>query len=76
MKIHRWKQWDVEQHCSEDEEGETEGDVEDVGQRHRERLVGVSVKETLVHAEQLPRHPHRVGNDEERVPAHQPASAY
>ena len=68
MHVHWRKEGYVEQHSDHDKDGEAEGSIKTVGQMDAEDILLVGVGQTRVLTEQLTRHPHWVGDDEESVP--------
>ena len=68
MHVHWRKQRYVEQHGDHNEDGEAEGGIEVVGEVDAEHILVVGVEQSGVLADQFPRHPSRVGDDEECVP--------
>ena len=68
VHVHWRKERYVEQHSDHNKDGEAEGSIEIVGKVDAENILLVGVGQAGILAEQLTRHPNRVGDDEEGVP--------
>ena len=67
MQVHWREERDVEQHDTQDDQGEAEGAIEFIGQMNRKDVVLLGIQHTGVLAEQFTRDSSGIGNDEKCV---------